>query len=140
MSDQIASVTTEQNGAVLGWYHELSGKERRTFWACFVGWALDAMDVQIFSFVIPSIVVAFTITNADAGFIGTVTLLTSALGGWPLPAPASTRSIESTRSSLPASIRAISAICSARSSPNIGPTSVLVKKSPSRPERRGARA
>ena len=43
---------------------------------------LDAMDVQIFSFAIPAIIVAFAITNADAGLIGTVTLLTSAFGGW----------------------------------------------------------
>src|SRR5947207_1121061 len=40
------------------------------------------MDVQIFSFVIPAIIIAFAITNADAGLIGTVTLLTSAFGGW----------------------------------------------------------
>ena len=32
---------------------------------------LDAMDVQIFSFAIPAIIVAFAITNADAGLIGT---------------------------------------------------------------------
>jgi hypothetical protein len=65
-----------------GWYRELDTGERRTFWACFGGWMLDAMDVQIFSFVIPAIIVAFAITNADAGLIGTVTLLTSAFGGW----------------------------------------------------------
>jgi MFS family permease len=65
-----------------GWYRELDASERRTFWACFGGWMLDAMDVQIFSFVIPAIIAAFAITNADAGLIGTVTLLTSAFGGW----------------------------------------------------------
>ncbi len=65
-----------------GWYTELKPNEKRTFWACFGGWMLDAMDVQIFSFAIPAIIVAFAITNADAGLIGTVTLLTSALGGW----------------------------------------------------------
>src|SRR5260221_12441784 len=65
-----------------GWYTELEPNEKRTFWACFGGWMLDAMDVQIFSFAIPAIIVAFAITNADAGLIGTVTLLTSALGGW----------------------------------------------------------
>jgi MFS family permease len=43
---------------------------------------LDAMDVQMFSFAIPAIVAAFAITNAQAGVIGTVTLLTSAFGGW----------------------------------------------------------
>src|SRR6266566_6955604 len=65
-----------------GWYSELDPGEKRTFWACFGGWMLDAMDVQIFSFAIPAIIAAFTITNADAGLIGTVTLLTSAFGGW----------------------------------------------------------
>src|SRR5499427_7279841 len=74
--------STVEDTRAVGWYRELTRSEKRTFWACFGGWALDAMDVQIFSFVIPSIVTAFTITNADAGFIGTVTLLTSALGGW----------------------------------------------------------
>src|SRR5246127_2965 len=65
-----------------GWYRELDASERRTFWACFGGWMLDAMDVQIFSFAIPAIIAAFHISNADAGLIGTVTLLTSAFGGW----------------------------------------------------------
>src|SRR5689334_25160558 len=64
------------------WYDELASKDRRTFWACFAGWALDAMDVQIFSFVIPAVIVAFSISKADAGLIGTVTLVTSAFGGW----------------------------------------------------------
>lgn len=71
-----------EDTSAVGWYGELTPPEKRTFWACFGGWALDAMDVQIFSFVIPAIVTAFTISNTDAGFIGTVTLLTSALGGW----------------------------------------------------------
>jgi MFS family permease len=73
---------TAEDTSAVGWYGELTPPEKRTFWACFGGWALDAMDVQIFSFVIPSIVAAFAISNTDAGFIGTVTLLTSALGGW----------------------------------------------------------
>jgi hypothetical protein len=60
--------------SLTGWYRQLDPSERRTFWACFGGWMLDAMDVQIFSFVIPAIIVAFAITNADAGLIGTVTL------------------------------------------------------------------
>ena len=64
------------------WYCGLAPNEKRTFWACFGGWALDAFDVQIFSFAIPAIVATFSITNVDAGLIGTVTLLTSAFGGW----------------------------------------------------------
>ncbi len=64
------------------WYAELKPRERNAFWACLGGWVLDAMDVQMFSFAIPAIIAAFAITNAEAGLIGTVTLLTSALGGW----------------------------------------------------------
>ena len=37
------------------WYKELRGNEKRTFWACFGGWATDALDVQIYSFVIPAV-------------------------------------------------------------------------------------
>lgn len=73
---------TTAHDSLTSWYTELRPTERRTFWACFGGWALDAMDVQIFSFAIPAIIAVFHITNADAGLIGTVTLLTSAFGGW----------------------------------------------------------
>jgi MFS family permease len=64
------------------WYMEMSAAEKTTFWACIGGWMLDAMDVQMLSFAIPAIIVTFGITNADAGLINTVTLLSSAFGGW----------------------------------------------------------
>jgi MFS family permease len=64
------------------WYAQMSATEKNTFWACTAGWMLDAMDVQMFSFAIPAIIAAFAITNADAGLIGTATLLSSAFGGW----------------------------------------------------------
>lgn len=64
------------------WYGELQAAERRTFWACFMGWGLDAMDVQIYGFVIPTLVATWHISNAQAGFLATTTLLTSAFGGW----------------------------------------------------------
>jgi MFS family permease len=63
------------------WYAEMSRVVRKIFWACIGGWMLDAMDVQMFSFAIPAIAVAFAITNADAGLIATATLLSSAVGG-----------------------------------------------------------
>jgi MFS family permease len=66
----------------VAWYTDMSSPERNAFWACTGGWMLDAMDVQMFSFAIPAIIAAFAITNADAGVIGTATLLSSALGGW----------------------------------------------------------
>ena len=39
---------------MLAWFSDLNQRERRTMIACFGGWSLDALDVMIFSFVIPS--------------------------------------------------------------------------------------
>lgn len=64
------------------WYSEVGPVERRTFWACLAGWALDALDVQVFSLVIPALVATFGLGRADAGLLGGVTLVFSALGGW----------------------------------------------------------
>jgi MFS family permease len=64
------------------WYAEMDAAERKTFWAATGGWILDAMDVQMYSFAIPSLLIAFNIKNADAGLISTFTLLSSSVGGW----------------------------------------------------------
>ncbi|WFU43979.1 MFS transporter [Bradyrhizobium sp. CB82] len=64
------------------WYSESSPLERRTFWASFGGWALDALDVQMFGLVIPALIAAFGITKADAGLLGSITLFFGAFGGW----------------------------------------------------------
>jgi MFS family permease len=64
------------------WYAQMTSREQSAFWACTGGWILDAMDVQIYSFAIPAIIAAFALSNADAGLIGTSTLLASAFGGW----------------------------------------------------------
>jgi MFS family permease len=64
------------------WFTDLKQEERRTFWACFGGWALDAMDVQIYSFVIPALIAAWNISRMEAGMLGTSALLLSAVGGW----------------------------------------------------------
>jgi MFS family permease len=77
----IQTVAREDNHPT-EWYSAMKPQERNTFWASIGGWILDAMDVQILSFAIPTIIAAFAITNADAGRIGTVTLFTSAFGGW----------------------------------------------------------
>lgn len=64
------------------WTAELTPQERRTFGAAIGGWALDAMDVQIYSFVIPTLIAVWGLTRSEAGIIGTAALLVSALGGW----------------------------------------------------------
>jgi MFS family permease len=82
MADQVVNASTQPGGAILGWYRELSTRERRTFWACFTGWALDAMDVQLYSLVIATLSVLWSISRGDAGLLATATLLASSLGGW----------------------------------------------------------
>ena len=67
---------------MFAWYHEISGVERRTFWTCLGGWALDALDVQMFGLVIPVLIASWGVSHTEAGLIGGVTLVTSALGGW----------------------------------------------------------
>jgi MFS family permease len=64
------------------WYSESSPVERRTFWASFGGWALDALDVQMFSLAIPALIAAFGITKAEAGLLASITLFFGAFGGW----------------------------------------------------------
>ena len=68
--------------SAFAWVWELAPRERRAFGACVGGWALDAMDVQMYSFVIPALIASWGITRADAGVLGTAALLASALGGW----------------------------------------------------------
>jgi len=64
------------------WYREITPTERKTFWGCFGGWALDALDVQMFSLAIPALIAAFSLNKTEAGLISGVTLVASALGGW----------------------------------------------------------
>ena len=64
------------------WYRDLSTSGRRTFWACFAGFALDALDVQLYSFVMPALIVLWKLTNTQAGLLATSTLVLSAFGGW----------------------------------------------------------
>ena len=67
---------------MLDWYRSGTPTERKTFWACFGGWALDALDVQLFSLVVPTLLGLWQISKAEAGLITSVTLVASALGGW----------------------------------------------------------
>ncbi len=60
----------------------MSSRERRTFWACFTGWSLDAMDVQIYAVVMPTLIALWGLSRGQAGMLGTSALLVSSLGGW----------------------------------------------------------
>lgn len=63
-------------------YRDMNVPERRTFWACATGWALDGMDFMIYPLVIGTIIKLWNVDAGLAGLAGTVTLLASAVGGW----------------------------------------------------------
>ena len=64
------------------WYREMNKTERRTFIGAFGGWAIDALDFMVFTFVISTLISLWGIEKGQAGMLGTVTLLFSAIGGW----------------------------------------------------------
>ena len=71
-----------EDTSLLAFYRDMNPDERRTFWACGAGWALDGMDFMIYPLVIGTIMTLWKVDAADAGLAGTVTLLSSAIGGW----------------------------------------------------------
>ena len=64
------------------WLSQGTRAERQTFWACLSGWSLDSLDVNMFSLVIPTLIANWHVSRTEAGLVGSVTLVGSALGGW----------------------------------------------------------
>ncbi len=64
------------------WFQQLTAKERSALIATFCGWMLDGLDVMVYSFVLPSLIMLWHISKGQAGLLGTSALLMSAVGGW----------------------------------------------------------
>lgn len=79
--DVIERVEIEDT-SLTAFYRDMTVPERRTFWACATGWALDGMDFMIYPLVIGTIIALWKVDPGTAGLAGTVTLLASAVGGW----------------------------------------------------------
>src|ERR1700751_2472395 len=71
-----------EDTSLLAFYRDMNQAERRTFWACASGWALDGMDFMIYPLVIGTIIALWKVDRGTAGLAGTVTLLGSGVGGW----------------------------------------------------------
>ena len=76
------STTGISQSATRPWVLDLTRDERSTLIATFGGWALDGMDVMVYSFVIPTLIAAWHMSKGQAGMLSTVALLISAIGGW----------------------------------------------------------
>ncbi|MBB3213259.1 MFS family permease [Herbaspirillum sp. Sphag1AN] len=64
------------------WLNQTTTSERRTLAATFTGYAVDGFDYMIYTFLIPTLLAAWSMSKAQAGYIATGALLTSAVGGW----------------------------------------------------------
>jgi SHS family lactate transporter-like MFS transporter len=62
-------------------FRALDPPQKRAFLAAFFGWMLDGFDFTILTFVLADIQRSFTVDNALAGALGTVTLMFRLVGG-----------------------------------------------------------
>ena len=82
MSTSAVKVVLPDDTSLTAFYRDMNDPERRTFWACATGWALDGMDFMIYPLVIGTIIALWKVEPGMAGLAGTATLLASAVGGW----------------------------------------------------------
>jgi MFS family permease len=83
MSTTITTATPSMSqDGLFDFYATMDSKGRRTFWACAGGFAMDAMDFMIYPLVIGTLIALWHIDAKTAGGIATVTLWSSAIGGW----------------------------------------------------------
>lgn len=64
------------------WLQTTTASERRALLATYAGYGLDGFDFMIYSFVIPSLLALWGMSKAEAGYIASGALITSAIGGW----------------------------------------------------------
>jgi len=64
------------------WLSLTTPRERRTLLAGFLGYGLDSFDFMIYTFIIPTLLGVWGMSNAQAGYIASGALVTSSIGGW----------------------------------------------------------
>ena len=64
------------------WVREASSQERTALTAAFGGYAVDAFDYMVYTFIIPTLITVWHMSTTEAGAIATGSLLSSAVGGW----------------------------------------------------------
>jgi MFS family permease len=69
-------------GAVFGWLRDATVSELNSLFAGGLGWMLDAMDVMLYSLVLVYLIREFSMDTRTAGFLNSLTLVASAIGGF----------------------------------------------------------
>lgn len=66
----------------MNWLGSFSRPQRSAILGASAGWAIDGFDFVIYSLVMPTLIAAWAMTRAEAGWIATSGLVTSSIGGW----------------------------------------------------------
>jgi MFS family permease len=67
---------------LFGWPRDTTAAERKSLFAGGLGWMLDAMDVMLYSLVLAYLIREFSMDTRTAGFMNSLTLVASAIGGF----------------------------------------------------------
>ena len=70
-----------ENTVAAPWWAEVTRKQWYALFAGFIGYVLDAFDVMLYAFCLTTIMQAWALKPAQAGFMLTVTLFSSSIGG-----------------------------------------------------------
>ena len=66
---------------LFAWTKDINPDQWKAFYAAFMGWTLDAMDLLLFAFAVGSIGKVFNLSETWVGALFSVTLFSSAFGG-----------------------------------------------------------
>jgi MFS family permease len=76
------STTAAPVSASTTWPRQITSAERSSLLAGALGWMLDAMDVMLYSLVLVFLIREFSMDTRTAGFLPSLTLIASAIGGF----------------------------------------------------------
>lgn len=76
-----SGISPAASPGIFGWSRDTTPAERQTLIAGGLGWMLDAMDVMLYSLVLVFLIREFAMDTRVAGFLNSLTLLASAVGG-----------------------------------------------------------
>ncbi|HKW47076.1 MAG TPA: MFS transporter [Gemmatimonadaceae bacterium] len=80
---QPKAVDAESNDTgLVSFLRGMSVSERRTMFACALGYALDGLDFMIYTLVLGTVIALWHVDRGAAGLTVTATLVCSAFGGW----------------------------------------------------------
>src|SRR5918912_1266494 len=81
MSQSSAAAAARFDAASIPWYRTVTREQWYVLAAAKAGWMLDAMDFMLYAMAIGQLRTYFGFNDATAGWLGTVTLVMSGVGG-----------------------------------------------------------